>query len=393
MDENREAAEAALGGSTVLDASQPNERPLSDAAFDAPQEETKPEAPKQPSTREAITAALDEAEAKEKPADEKPEKAKPDDDAEAEEKKAEKARAEDGKFAKAKAEEDQDKSAPEKAATGQDGAEKQRQSEGRQIYEPPARFLPKAKEDWRNVPYAVKAEISRLSQEHEAEVSQYRESHEEMQKLSKFTDMAKQHNTSINDALERYTAVDHLLHSNPVEGIRQVLETIGLTPEKYAQHVLQNPDVHKPAPQPRAPDPAVRQTMGEVEHLKAELTAMKQEQAARSIIDPFRASHPRYDELQDDIALFLSSGKVPTSLPPHERLEAAYDMAARINPASSVEPPVARAAPVDVPSEPVVDPRGQKSVRGAPSGGHDPSNRRAKNNRDAASAALAELGI
>jgi hypothetical protein len=52
------------------------------------------------------------------------------------------------------------------------------------------------------------------------------------------------------------------------------------------------------------------------------------------VIEPFRAANPRYDELQDDIALFLQSGRIPASLSPSDRLAAAYDMAVRINPAS-----------------------------------------------------------
>jgi len=287
-----------------------------------------------------------------------------------------------------------DKSAaPEKddAGTGQDG-DKARQSEGRKYHEPPARFLPEARAKWANVPNEVKAEFHRVSQEFEQEVGQYRESHEFRQKLSKFEQMAKQHNTTIADALEDYTAVDGLLTANPVEGIRQVLARVGITPEQYAQHVLKNPQAHQ-APVSRAPDPQVQHQSSEIQALKAEIEAMRHEQAARSIIEPFRAEHPRYDELQDDIAFFLSSGKIPASLPPQERLEAAYDMAVRINPTSSVDQPKPTQEPVDVSRVPSSD-AGTKSVRGAPDAGIvQDKGKASKNNRDAVRRALDGLGI
>ena len=94
---------------------------------------------------------------------------------------------------------------------------------------------------------------------------------------------------------------------------------------------------------------------------------MRADQMTTSIITPFAAANPRYHELEGDIAFFLTSGKIPASLSPQERLEAAYDMAVRINPASSSvssqaseKPAVAKPAPSDD--------AGAKSIRGAPNG-------------------------
>ena len=345
-----------------------------------PKVEPKVEKPETPGdTLKAELARVREEDAKtEKPkeVEVKPDD-KPDDkavkaDEKADEKKAERQRNEQGKFAKAENAEPveqtgEQKGEPEKAATGQDGSERGRPSEGRQHVEPPARFLPKEREGWANVPNVVKSAIDRISKEHETEVSQYRESHENWQKLSKFDTMAKQHGSTVSDALERYTALDGLLSSNPIEGIRQIMATRGITPEQYANHVLSNPDAHR-APSPQAqPDPAVSQMSGEVQKLKAEIEGMRHEQAAATIIEPFRAANPRYDELQNDIAFFLQSGKIPASLSPQEKLEAAYDMAVRINPTSAFEVSQAREAPAAKPASPAkLD--GTKSIRGAPNG-------------------------
>jgi len=395
MIDNQAAAEAAY--STHIEAGTPNDAALPAAIPDAPVQPEVKDAPKveaksdKPlSTRDTISKALDAAEAKDKveadkaaKVEEKPAKVE-------QPVKGADAKVEDTKTQPDKADQS---AAPAKAdATGQDGAEKPRASEGRGPYEPPARFLPKEKELWGNVPNPVKAAVARLSQEHEQEVTQYRESHENWQKLSKFDTMAKQHNTSVSDALERYTAVDGLLNSNPIEGIRQVLATIGITPQQYAEFITKNPQAAQ-APVQRAPDPQVQHQSTEIETLKSEITAMRHEQAARSIIDPFRAANPRYDELQDDIAFFLSSGKIPTSLPPQDRLEAAYDMAVRINPTSSVNQPEDRQELVDVSRVPPSD-AGTKSVRGAPDSGISQDKGKAsKNNRDAVRRALDGLGI
>lgn len=369
-----------------------------------PETEAKDE-PKQLSTRDAIAKAFDEAnkskdEAKpetkteaEKPVD----KTAKVEDKPATEEKPQRARADDGKFSKTEnaepASQVEQKGAPDEAATGQEGSER-RPSEGRQPVEPPARFLPKEREQWANVPHVVKSAVERLAKEHEAEISQYRESHENWQKLSKFDEMAKQHKTSVSDALERYTALDGLLSSNPIEGIRQILATRGITPEQYANHVLSNPDAHR-APSPQAqPDPAIQQFSSKVEQLEATIESMRHEQAAASIIEPFRAANPRYDELQDDIALFLQSGKIPASLSPIERLEAAYDMAERINPLSVSalqEPKLDTVAAKPDHSADAAD--GRKSIRGAPTSGQTGEPKWVpKSNREALERAFAQSG-
>lgn len=340
----------------------------------------KPETPGD--TLKGELARIRDEEAKDaKPEKVAKEEAKPDDkaakgDEKAPDDKAVRQRNEQGKFAKAEKVDDaapvdgEQKGEPEKAATGQDGSERGRPSEGRQHIEPPARFLPKEREGWANVPNVVKSAIDRLSKEHETEVSQYRASHEEWTKLAKFDAMAKQHNVKIADALERYTHFDRLVETNIIEAVRQIMATKGITPEQYANHVLNNPEAHRAPAQAPTPDPMVQQMGSKVQQLEATIEELRAAQATTSIIEPFRAANPRYDELQDDIALFLQSGKIPASLTPLQKLEAAYDMAVRINPTSAVEvsqvrneAPAAAAA-----ASPAKLDAGTKSIRGAPNG-------------------------
>lgn len=292
--------------------------------------------------------------------------------------KAAKARAEDGKFTK-KVEEPAAKAeqgVAEKPATERAPAD-DRPSEGRKHAEPPARFLPEARAKWANVPNEVKAEIYRVEQERETEVSQYRESHENWQKVSKFDQMAKQHNTSVSDALERYTAVDGLLNSNPVEGIRRVLETVGITPEQYAQHVLSNPQAHAQQQSNYQP-PQQPQNSPEIAALKAEIEAMRNDQMTQRVapvIQSFAAAHPDFHALENQIASILQSGVVDqiygAGLSPEQKLAEAYRMAGGSSPSRSDSPaPAEHSAPNSRP----VDPAGQKSIRGAPNGGREPDN-------------------
>lgn len=267
--------------------------------------------------------------------------------------------------------EDAEKSAAAKGATGQEVQERQRQSEGREHQQPPARFLPKAKEVWANVPNAVKADIDRVFKEHEAEVSQYRTAHQEYEQIKDFDELAKRGGTTLRNALSAYTGVENLLRTNPVQGVAEVLRNIGISPIQYAQHVLNNPQLHEYKGMP-APSPQQQQQVRspEIDELKQQIASMRHEQVARDIITPFREANPRYDELQEDIAFFLQSGKIPSSLSPVERLEAAYDMAARINPGSaSYTPPPATGLDDEkpVPSKDA----GTKSIRGAPTDGKD----------------------
>lgn len=298
----------------------------------------------------------------------------------AEKDKPAKSRADDGKFAKAKTEGDEpdveakaDKGEPEKAATERAETDK-RQSEGRN-HEPPARFLPRAKEVWANVPHAVKGEIARMTQEHEVEVSKYREAGERYEPLRQFDDIAKSNGRQLKDSLAKVVEVEKALAQNPITGIESILYEIGprkadgshLSLMDVVQYITQNPQAYQQAVNQPRQQPQQQQSDPEVQQLKQELLSMRQEQTVQSIITPFAAANPRYHELEEDIAFFLNSGKIPASLTPQEKLEAAYDMAARINPTSSVAPSQAREAPAvakNVPS----DDAGAKSIRGAPNG-------------------------
>ncbi len=422
MTDTREAAEAALAASTVLDAGTPNEKPLSDAAFEAPPAEpAKPEEPKQPSSREVIAKTLDDLEAKDKATTEKAEKAANDAKAAAEnakdddKAKAEKPRSEDGKFAKAeepKGEpEKAEQGAAEKPAAGQEG-DGNRQSEGRKHVEPPARFLPEARTKWPNVPNEVKAEVHRVAQEYEAEIEKAKVATERYEAIREFDEGLRNSGVELRDRLVQLNQLGLALQKNPVLGLEMALRQVGVTkpdgsplslyevaqhvaklsPEQYQQNMRGLGQQAPQQPQQRQPAPEVAAIAQELKALRTELAQTK----LSPVLERFAAERPDYHQLQPQIAAVLKSGVVDqlygTGLSPEQKLEQAYRMAGGQGPSSRSPAPEPAPAhsPAAEPDRPV-DPAGQKSVRGAPSSGFDPQTRRPKSNREAAAAALSEV--
>lgn len=326
-------------------------------------EEAKPEAPaKAESVRDSLKAELDKAKEPEKL--EKPVK-------------TEKLEEEPKPVAKTEAK----SAAPEKEVDASEQVKDQqteRKSEVRDRPEPPARFLPRAKELWRNTPNEVQSEVSRLVREHEAEVQQYRESHQFREELKEYEELGKQHGVSVKQALDNYVGIERKFAESPPEGFRQLLSNLqmqpqqaishilrafNVTPQQLAQHISADPNSYV-SQAPQVQQQQQPQINPEVETLKRQNQAMQEQMAAFMYIEPFAKEHPRYYELEQDIAFFLQSGKIPANLSPAEKLEAAYDMAERINPSSNVS----SFSPKQTSSESRVDEdfNGSKSIKSSP---------------------------
>jgi hypothetical protein len=340
-----------------------------------PADDAKPE-----SVRDAVSAAMKE----EPPADAKPD---PDTDKETGEKAAEKGaekpqgeekgpegknapkapeRGPDGKFAGKEAPKDEvPTDAPKPEAVKPDN--------GRHI-EAPSKFLPDAKETWRNTPRAVQRDVENMVREHEAQVTQYREAAERYEAVRQFDEAARQSGRAgVHESLAEVAQLEDLMGKNPLAALNQILLRAGTRkPDgspvslfEVAQTIVQMGQQGYQQAVSRASQQQPQNDNSEVAQLRAQMAQMQAQQVAASVIDPFRRDHPRYDELKGDIALFLQSGKIPTSLSAHERLEAAYDMAVRINPASHVpDAPSAQERPD--PDRRVDDPPAAKSIKSAP---------------------------
>lgn len=338
-----------------------------------PTQEPTPEPVKAPSASDAIKAAMAkvEAEGKAEPDTSEDEDAgeddKPNDETKADVKEAE---------GKRQAKEVEAEKPDNAAAKEQDDLS----SEGKKSWVS-SRLLPKAREVWWNTPGPVRMEFERLEREFTEVSKTHKEASEFRESLREYDEMAKAANTSIKDALDRYVAVDKTLAQdfgrgmaqiaqshgkNPVEAVAQFMRAAGVLPQQLGAY-LQGQPAQQPQQVQQRPqiDPVAQKAMQEVEALKVQLAEQQRlaqiEQAHRDMVEPFRQSHPRFDELEGDIAFFLQSGKIPTSLSPVERLEAAYDMAERINPA-----PVMPQGNLAEPAENITRLPGKKSISGAP---------------------------
>lgn len=268
---------------------------------------------------------------------------------------------------------------------GEKEAAKAAQSEGK-ADKIPSRLLPKEREVWANVPNAVKAAWERMEREYGEANESSREAVEFHEGLKQYAEMAKGANTTVKDALDRYVSMDKAIAANfgqgmaqiaqahgknPTEAVAQFMRAAGVSPQQLGAYLQGTPAPQQQQaqrPQQSQPDTVAQQAMQRVQQLEAQLAKQQETQrmtqVENDIITPFANSHPRFAELQDDVAMFLNSGRIPTSLSPVERLEVAYDMAERINPTPvTTQPNLAEPA-----GKPASD-AGKKSVRGAPASG------------------------
>jgi hypothetical protein len=312
-------------------------------------------------------------------------------------------------------------SAEEKSeAKSEPVAEKQpKPSEGRRIIEAPARFLPRAKELWNNVPHPVREEFERVFKENEAEINQYREAKQFRDELKEYEDLGRQHGVSLKQALDNYVGIERKFASDPAEGFKQLFSNMGMqpqqaishilrafnvTPQALAQHIAQDPNAYtalaRQAPQQQMPQqPTAPQPNPEVAQLRQELESIKAQSIAQQVIAPFAQEYPEYYQHEEQIAKVLKSGIIDeihgSGLSPRDKLEAALFMVAPHAAKASVNP--VQQTSVNNDDTPAVELRGtpNKSVKGSPNAGLDNSGRKGSkmSRSDAISAAMSELGI
>lgn len=239
-------------------------------------------------------------------------------------------------------------------------------------YQAPKKFLPDAQEKWLNVPRPVQRDIDNMAREHEAEVTQLREATQRYESIRQFDELAQSNGRDLTESLTKLNEIENVMQQNPYAGLNMILQEIGPRkpdgspvslyevaqfvaqqgPDKWQQMVSVQPQQQQPQENP------------EVAQLKQQIAQMKIEQTAQSVIEPFKAQHPRYEELKGSIAQILKSDMVPTSLSAPDRLAVAYDMAERLNPPSNVQQPATQASP-DADSR-VDTSNGSKSIKSAP---------------------------
>lgn len=254
--------------------------------------------------------------------------------------------------------------------------------------EPPARFSPDAKAAWATAPEPVKAEITRAIKELETGIEQHRQSFEPYRA---FDADLKQRGQSFQEVLDHYTGIEAKLAQDPLGGLDQICQNMGLSLKQVAAHVMNMPADQQATQQ----DGVIRELRSQIANLEKQIggvsTTIKsqQEKAVLSEIETFASApeHARFEELGTDIAFFLSNGRA-------KDLQEAYELADRLNPAPVQALAPAPAASAANPADPAQTRKGQLSTTGAPSSGSNPANRKPPASaRESLDRAFANVGL
>lgn len=232
--------------------------------------------------------------------------------------------------------------------------------------EAPQRFSDDAKKEWATAPESVRRETERAIKELTDGFQKYKQSAERDQTLHEFHEMAKASGKELSGVVREYVSMENKLRQDPLGGLDMLCQRLGFSLRDVAAHVMGQ----KPEEQASQQDATIRELRQIVADLQQKVGGVTQtieqqrEQATLTEINKFAADHPRFEELAEDIAFFMKTGRA-------KDLPEAYDMAERLNPvpagqAKETAPAASSAAP---PEPPVQPDKGQKSINGAPSAG------------------------
>ena len=257
-------------------------------------------------------------------------------------------------------------------------------SEGRKPHhEPPARFLENAKRDWESAPDSVKEEVHRTIKNLEEGHQKYKESAERFEKVREYDELARKNGREgVHESLKQVREIEDAFARNPIEGMKKITDHFGLNLQAVAAHIMG-----------QQPNQQVQEAHTRIRELEAKIQHMEMAAKVPDMIAEFAAKNERFDELSPVIATLLKTGVA------HD-LESAYELASALKePASSAGQQLASSAQTEATASPAqaeipLNPAGQKSVSGAPTGGISPASKRPvpKSNLDALRAAQARVG-
>lgn len=257
--------------------------------------------------------------------------------------------------------------------------------------EPPARISNDVKEIWATLPENARAEWTRMHKELTQGYEKHKASAEEFENIREFHDLAKNTGTDLKTALTHYVGIERQLRAEPIKGLEQICQNIGISLRDVAAHVMgQTPEQSQ-----SQADATIRELKQQVAQLTQQVGTVSQtfqhqvETATQAEVEKFAAAegHERFEELSPDIVFFLQSGRA-------KDLSEAYALADRLNPApaqASTQQPAASSAPaIDLSAQ---TDKGQKSIAGSPSSGSNPVNRQPSNSiKESLRRAMAQAG-
>ena len=306
-----------------------------------------------------------------------------------------------------------------KSDRGPDGKFKATQDESKPADDPvrprqtayrdaPQRFDDAAKAEWEGVGENTRGAIHRMQRELEAGIQKYKASADEFESVREYAEMAKSGGTDLKTALSRYVAMENELRRDPIAGLQAVVANLGLkgangqpaTLRDVAAFVLNQ----KPDQIASKQEATISTLRTEIEGLKRQLsgvsefvTASRQEAHANSIEaewEGFKSSNPNAVTLENEMAGFLTKYPASGNISVRERLSDALAWAeaqfpSKIAAQTRVDDVAAQTR--DKPERPI-NPAGQKSISGPPSGNQS-SIARKLSRKEAISKAIRAAGL
>lgn len=229
-------------------------------------------------------------------------------------------------------------------------------------------------EAWAKAPPELRADVERRFGEMESGLRQYQEF---MAPLKPHIEKAREGGHEFGEVVEGWSRYEGWMRNDPVQGFQYMAQALGIDQERFALELLERVDRGQTGAQLQQqqarPAPEVAAIQGELQQLRGMLQAQQQQTERAQVqaqIDAFKASAPRFDELQETVAQFLQSPMVPADAPIGERLRTAYEFAERLKPAPVTAEPVVQPRP----QPQAQTPRGaNRSISGAPGGGVSPA--------------------
>jgi hypothetical protein len=252
----------------------------------------------------------------------------------------------------------------------------------------PARFSADAKAHWETAPEPVKAEVNRAIKELETGIEKYRSDATAYEPLRKYDQLAKQHNTDVPAALERYMAFERALFSPDVNHKMAAIKEVAALAQVDLAQVFGGQPPKEGAQQPQAPtqpDPALNQVQQQLTELKSQI-AQRDLETVQTQLATWAKDKPHVEQLADQIAVHVNNGM---------DLDAAYDKA--LSDARELATKMFGAspasAPVPKPALPAQNSKGHLSVTGTPGASSYQANPNAKRSvRESIQNAMARVG-
>jgi len=289
-------------------------------------------------------------------------------------------RAEHGHFAA--------RDATQASVTKQDATQSQPQLKGRHAAlpqhapyrEPTARMADHAKAEWAAAPESVRGEVHRMHTEFSRAHQAYRADHEEMNTIRHYHNMAREHGTTLQRALDNYTGMETKLRNDVVGGLDLIISNLNLhtpqgqklTLEDVCWHVVnQTPEQRQLIQSKNRAMAQSHQLQQAAERIAALENNQKQMHYAarfhqtRGAVDQFAASHPRLDELADLIESEINVGY---------DLDTAYRRAELLRPATPAAQTRTNGTQAAQTRTQTAQTRNDRSIYGAPDGGDPSSN-------------------